>query len=308
MEEGYANAKSTFWLQSQIEGFSREDIDKIEGAGFFNKLLFPSNYVYFLNSKNKVTGGIDQVNSNLIFTFAHGSYNLFEHGDVFIDARGFPGVTTFARIKSNLRSDLSSKGAYSVRSVNDMLYGPSVIFVISCITGRTDGIVPENALSQAFLHAGMNTYIGATRFTADPGYLPPRPLPGGLGFGILGLTKAILDFRLKGIYPEAHFGAVIAEDFIIDLIENDSTVGLALRNSKNKYLEKDGNTTFLWTPPLTFTTGSSIIDEELKILTEQKLLNGNEGSRALGKKYVALHEFTIYGDPAFNPYQSVNNG
>jgi len=25
-------------------------------------------------------------------------------------------------------------------------------------------------------------------------------------------------------------------------------------------------------------------------------------------KYVALHEFTLYGDPAFNSYQSVNDG
>ena len=186
----------------------------------------------FLNSKDKVTGGNDQINSNLIFTFAHGSYNLFEHGDVFIDSVGFPGVTTFSRINSKFRSDLSSKGSYSVRSVNDMEYGPSVIFVVSCITGRTDGIIPENAVSQAFLFAGMNAYIGATRFTADPGYLPPRPLPGGWGIGILGLTKAILDLKLKGEYPVSHFGAALAEDFIIDLIENDATTGLALRNAK----------------------------------------------------------------------------
>ena len=94
----------------------------------------------------------------------------------------------------------------------------------------------------------------------------------------------------------------------MDLIENDSTTGLALRNAKNVYLENDANTTFLWTPPLSFTTGCSFIDEELRILTQPILLNGGEGSRELGKKYVALHEFTLYGDPAFNPYQSVNNG
>jgi len=308
MEKGYSSAKSTFWLQSQREGFSKEDINKIKKMGFLNRLLFPSAIVELLNSKEKVTGGNDQINSNLIFTFAHGSYNLFEHGDVFIDSIGFPGVTTFSRINSKFRSDLSSKGSYSVRSVNDMEFGPSVIFVVSCITGRTDGIIPENAVSQAFLYAGMNAYIGATRFTADPGYLPPRPLSGGVGFGILGLTKAILDLKLKGEYPISHFGAALAEDFIIDLIENDATTGLALRNAKNLYLEKDGNTTFLWTPPLSFTSGCSFIDEELQILTQPTLSNGGEGSRELGKKYVALHEFTLYGDPAFNPYQSVNNG
>jgi hypothetical protein len=31
-----------------------------------------------------------------------------------------------------------------------------------------------------------------------------------------------------------------------------------------------------------------------------------EPTRALAKKYVAVHEFTIYGDPAFNPYQTMN--
>jgi len=308
MEKGFSNTRNTFWLQSQIEGFSKEDIKQIKQTGLLNRLLFPSKFVEFLNSKDKVNGGNDQINSNLIFTFAHGSYSLFEHGDVFIDSRGFPGVTTFSRIISSLRSDLSSKGAYSVRSVNDMDYGPSVIFVVSCITARTDGIIPENALSQAFLYAGMNAYIGATRFTADPGYLPPRPLPGGWGIGILGLTKAILDLKLKGVYPESHFGASLAEDFIVDLIENDATTGLALRNAKNVYLEKDANTTFLWTPPLSFTTGCSFIDEELQILTQPIFSNEGKGSRELSKKYVALHEFTLYGDPAFNPYQSVNNG
>ena len=31
-----------------------------------------------------------------------------------------------------------------------------------------------------------------------------------------------------------------------------------------------------------------------------------EKTRALAKKYVAVHEFTLYGDPAFNPYQTKN--
>jgi len=31
-----------------------------------------------------------------------------------------------------------------------------------------------------------------------------------------------------------------------------------------------------------------------------------EETRAIAKKYVAVHEFTLYGDPAFNPYQPKN--
>jgi hypothetical protein len=307
MGDGYNNVKGTFWLKSQREGFTKSQLNLIKKAGIMNLLLFPKGLVNILSSDKKVTGGIDQCNSNLIFTFAHGSYNLFEHGDVFIDARGFPGVTTWARLYPKLRSDLSAKGAYNIRSVDNMKYGPSVIFVQSCITARIDGIVPENALSQAFLHAGVNTYIGATRFTADPGYLPPRPFKNGLGFGILGLTKAIIDLKLKGEFPQAHFGAVIAEDFIVELIENDATTGMALRNAKNLYMIKDANTTFLWTPPLNFNSGIFEVNKLVNSFTSSTSSDRSEGTRDLGKKFVALHEFNIYGDPAFNPYQSINN-
>jgi hypothetical protein len=223
-----------------------------------------------------------------------------------MESLGFPAVTTNNRFLSSLRSGLSSKGAYNIRAIDGMEYGPSVIFVVSCITARIDGLLPENTLSQAFIHAGVNTYIGATRYTADPGYLPPRPLKDGVGFGILGLTKAIFDLIIKGEYPEAHFGAVIAEDFILNLIKNDTTTGKALRDAKNVYLEKDANDTFLWTPPLANIYGIPELDQE--IINAIKNSISNTETRHLGKKYVALHEFNIYGDPAFNPYQSVNNG
>ena len=307
MGRGAYDVKNTFFLQSQREGFSNNDLKEIKNAGILNRLLFPKSFIHFLNSDIKVTGGDDQLNSNIIFTFAHGSFNLYEHGDVFIDSRGFPFVTAISRMYPSVRSGLSSKGSFDVRSIENMEYGPSVIFVESCITARTDGISAENVLSQTYLHAGVNTYIGATRVTADPGYLEPRPLPGGWGIGILGLTKAILDLKLKHEYPDLHFGAVIAEDFILELTDNNTDVGLALRNAKNMYLEKDANATFLWTPPLTLSTGISFIDEEFLNSVPTGIL-GDDRTRTLDKKYVALHEFTIYGDPKFNPYQPVNEG
>ncbi len=307
MQTGAYDVKNTFFLQSQRVGYSSDDLKQIKNAGLLNRLLFPKSFIHFLNSDVKVTGGDDQLNSNIIFTFAHGSYNLYEHGDIFIDSRGFPFVTVFSRIYPSIRSGLSSKGSFDVRSIENMEYGPSVIFVLSCITGRTDGMSGENVLSQTYLHAGANVYIGATRVTADPGYLEPRPLPGGWGIGILGLTKAILDLKLRDKYPDLHFGTVIAEDFILELTENNTDVGLALRNAKNIFLEKDANSTFLWTPPLTLSTGISFIDEEFLNSVPTGIL-GDDRTRALDKKYVALHEFTIYGDPAFNPYQPVNEG
>ncbi|MDG6229137.1 MAG: C25 family cysteine peptidase, partial [Candidatus Thermoplasmatota archaeon] len=308
MATGYTTAKSTFLLESQREGLSKEDLILIKRTGLLNRLLFPKLFLYSINSDKKVTGGQDQMNSNLIFCFAHGSYNLFEHGDVLIDARGFPFITPLTRIYPPIRSGLSAKGAFDVRGVESMQYGPSVVFVVSCITGRTDGLRPENTISQAFLHAGVNAYIGATRVTADPGYLEPRPLPGGWGIGLLGFLKASLNLLIKNQYPDFHFGAVIGEDFVKELIEEDATTGMALRNAKNVYLPKDANSTFLWTPPLMFTTGSGFIDQMIQ--DEQYQSNPLGGAfqrtKVLDKKYVAFHEFTLYGDPAFNPYQSMN--
>ena len=109
----------------------------------------------------------------------------------------------------------------------------------------------------------MNAYIGATRVTADPGYLEPRPFKQGKGFGILGLLNASYHYFIKDEFPDLHFGAVIAEDFILSLIEDDATTGRALRDAKNVYLEKDANTTFLWTPPLTLSSLHSPIDDLL---------------------------------------------
>ncbi len=284
MEKGGYDVKRTHLLASQSEGF--EDLTQ-----YTSRLNIPFPYfLEFISGDQAVKGGEYQQNSNLIFVFNHGIYYLYVSGDVLLDSRGFPPVTWFSRFLHIISSGLSSKGAYAVRNVVDMDFGPSVIFVESCITARTDGLLPENCLSQAYLHAGMNAYIGATRVTADPGYIEP-----GLifkGFGAKGFTKASLDLLLNGEYPDPHFGAVVAEDFILDLVQNDSTVGMALRNAKNYYLPKDANATFLWTPPLD--------DTNTKI--------GFEPGSFLDKKYVCLHELTLYGDPAFNPYQPSNKG
>ena len=305
METGDFNTTSTMLLQSQREGFDTDELEAIKEAGILNRLLFPKNVINYLSSTEKVTGGKDQLNSSLIFAFAHGFYNLYEFGDILMDSRGFPFVTMFSRIMPTLGSRMSAKGSFDVRSLENAEYGPSVVFIESCITGRTDGMPPEDTLSQTYIHAGANTYIGSTRVTADPGYLDPRPLPGGVGIGVLGLVNATLKYKLKGEYPDLHFGAVIAEDFIIDLIKDNST-GLALRNAKNMFLPKDANSTFLWSPPLSLSSGNSIIDNKYLSTLDNKEM-GVE-TRVLDKKYVALHEFVLYGDPAFNPYQPCNGG
>ena len=303
LSTGFMNVKSTFLASSQREGFSKDDIDLIKQAGLLNRILFPELALSLIASDSKVTGAKDHVNSNFIFTFAHGSFNLFEHGDILMDARGIPFISPLSRIYPPIGSKLNSKGAFDIRSITSMKYGPSVMFVVSCITGRTDGLEPMNTISQSFLHSGLNAYVGATRVTADPGYLDPRPLPGGWGIGTLGLLKATFNYLVRNEYPDFHFGAVIGEDFIFDLIRDDSTTGRALRDAKNQYLPKDANSTFYWTPPLmTSAIPEFLLDQDDTLEPIQQF----KETRALAKKYVAIHEFTLYGDPAFNPYQSQN--
>lgn len=229
-------------------------------------------------------GGQYQMDSNYIFAFDHGTHYLFEAGD----------ALEFDQFGLGLKSGLSGKGSFDVRHVVNMPYNPSVAFIESCLVGKIEGMIPENCLSQAYIHAGVNSFVASTRYTADPGYLEP-----GLifkGFGIYGYLNATRNLRRYGEYPDLHFGAVLAEDFILDIITNNVTVGMALRNAKNAYLPKDANSTFLWTPPLTSSGG----DPTMKITWNWAL--SLEETRALDKKYVCIHEFTLYGDPGFNPY------
>ena len=281
LQEAGFNVKRTHLLASQREGF--KNVAKYTSR--FN-IPFP-HFLELISGDRVVKGGEYQEKSNIIFAFNHGIYYLYESGDVLLDSRGFPPITWLSRFLGPLgiSSGLSSHGSYAVRYVVNMDMGPSVIFVESCIVGRTDGLIPENCLTQAYLHAGVNAIVASTRVTADPGYLEP-----GLifrGFGAKGFVKALFNLIMNGEYPDPHFGAVVANDFILDLANNDNTVGMALRDAKNTYLYKDANSTFLWTPPL-----------------ENGKTNARfEEGRFMDKKYVCLHEFNLYGDPAFNPYQ-----
>ena len=218
-------------------------------------------------------GGKYQIESNYIFAFDHGTYYLFEAGD----------MLDFDQFGLGLKTGLSGKGSYDVRHIVNTPYNPSVAFIESCIVGKIEGLVPQNCLTQAFIHAGIGAIVASTRYTADPGYLEP-----GLifkGFGFYGYFNATKNLILYNKYPSLHFGGLLADNFVLDLLNNNSSVGMALRNAKNKYLPMDANSTFMWTPPLSNAKPYTL-----------------EETRVLDKKYVCLHEFTLYGDPAFNPY------
>lgn len=105
--------------------------------------------------------------SSFIFFCAHGFYYWY------VPSAQESVVATdggFFKIKGT-----GAGGAFDVSHVKDMDFGPSIIFGSSCVTGKIDGIPARNALSQAFLHAGFNTYIGASRLSY--GTLVPTPDP-----------------------------------------------------------------------------------------------------------------------------------
>ncbi|MDD5502424.1 MAG: C25 family cysteine peptidase, partial [Candidatus Thermoplasmatota archaeon] len=75
-------------------------------------------------------------------------------------------------------------GPYAVKHVKYMSMGPSVMALESCITARTDGLKAYNTISQAFLHAGVNAYMGGTRSmwgSITPAMDTPTPLSDKLG-------------------------------------------------------------------------------------------------------------------------------
>ena len=268
IKKGGYNVENTFLTASQREGF--KDLAKYTKRP---QILFP-HLIELLSGERIVKGGDYQQNSNLIYAMGHGIYYLYESGDLLLDARGFPPISWFSRPFSpkGMRSGLSFHGSYSVRHVANMNFGPSTMFLQSCITGRIDGLLPENCLTQAYLHAGINAIVAPTRhqgiiFTG----LKPREF-----------VKTSLDYLVNKGYPDLHFGSLIAEDFILNLIDDD-TVGMALRNAKNAYLPKDAD--------FSFRLGSLLMAKKEK---------------HMDIKNTCHKVFTLYGDPAFNPYQPMN--
>jgi hypothetical protein len=301
IETGDFSVISTTNLESMKDGFTPQALRKINGAGILNRIYFPRLWVKLLANSQRINGGENQENSNYIYSFAHGQPMGFNHGDVFIDSMGFalPGLPGILHqlmsrwlphgISAFLPAGLSSRGAYNVRAVEDMDMGPSVMMVESCFVGRIDGMYPRNCVSQAYIHAGVNTFIASSRGSPGPGYLDLRPRP--LGLGITEYAQTMRLYR-QGQNPDLHLTPLQASLFYTGLINENCDVGTAFRNARNQYLPLDANTTFYWSPPL----------------SQDDTNNNGGGSRVLEKKYVNFYEYNIFGDPAFNPFEPINNG
>lgn len=121
-------------------------------------------------------------------------------------------------------------GGFDTAHVKDMDFGPSVIFASSCVTGKIDGIQPYNALSQSYIHAGFNSYIGASRLSW-----------GGLSImddqsgEAVGSYLGLLTYGYMTGYKYDKDGGLQEET------GGDLPIGEALMLAKNTFIEHEGS-------------------------------------------------------------------
>ena len=294
---GYT-VSTPIYLESGPQGLSDEAIYRLKTANLKNLLFLPVRQLKKYIGEDKVVGGKEQESSNFIFINGHGEPAGYHTGNEALAALGsgyifLPIINQFlARVTKQLgrpgQSLTGAVGAYNVRNVDKMNFGPSFMWLETCLVGWIDGRYPKTCISQAYLHSGMNALlISPTTANVAGGYLEPyRPYS-----SIFGTVRAYIEAKLdakNGVYPDLHFGEKICEDTLTYLKENDdATLGEAFRDAKNRYLPEDADWQMYWTPPL----GSSGI-----------IGSSQPKDNFIENKYVSFQEYCIYGDPAFKPY------
>ena len=170
--------------------------------------------------------------------------------------------------------------------------GPSFMFLDSCTCGKIDGVPPKQSVSMSLLHTGVGTLVASTTGSNIPGgYLPGKNKMYDTPLSVWKAKRTWEKNAENGIYPDLHFGFKVFEDMCAFMEEEDCSVGEALKLSKNKYLPEDIDWELWWTPPL-----SSSADAPDYFGKHEEA------------KYTTYFEFTLYGDPAFNPYEPHNEG
>jgi hypothetical protein len=302
------------------QGFSDEAIDRLKKATWLNRLAFSKRQLKNLIGEEEVKGGELMENSNFIWANAHGNQHLFGMEGIDLVSAGIGGPIIHGALNQILPivgggfmgpgTALMKHVEYSTREVENMDLGPSFLWIESCICGKIDGMYPQVNIGQTCLHAGINALIAApTESNIAGGYLDPKIAMYDVPLSVwLAYLNTSINAK-RGGYPDPHFGYKIYADLCEDLRENDSSIGLALRNARNKYLPEDANWTLWWSPPLII-TGNPWYDYEIaqkwSPMAKNMLKNGK--SPLLRNKYISFQEYTLFGDPAFNPYEPCNRG
>lgn len=285
-------------------GYSDAAIDAMKNKHLRNKIFFDARAVKDIVGEGNVKGKEVLENSNFIFITAHGAQHNFGQPGPEMVSTGFKGllgimpwqeiiehyIPLFAGGFWGPGGDLGKVGDYTPRSIASLDLGPSFIWLESCFLGKINGIYPKAAITPSFIHAGANSIIASTTGSNIPGgYLPEKNF----------MFDTIIGNKLKynqwmrkaeqGEFPEFHFGVKIYNDLCEELKQNDVSIGLAFREAKNKYLPEDADWELWWNPPLSS--------------------GGDAGYGAhVSAKYTSYHEYVLYGDPAFNPYEPINQG
>ncbi|MCJ7571391.1 MAG: C25 family cysteine peptidase [Candidatus Thermoplasmatota archaeon] len=306
------NTQKAMFEAAMLRGLSDESLTQIKNANLLNKLLFSKAQVKKLAGEGAVYGKTIVESSNFLYLNGHGNQHLFGMAGSDLVAAGLGGPIihwilgqTMVPILGGFMGpggDLSKVGDYNTRSVVELELGPSFMWLESCICGKIDGIYPETNIGQAFMHAGLNALIASpTGSNIGGGYLEPKnrmydnPIVTKLKY-----LKQKQGWK-KGVYTEEtsvpHFGFKIYTDLCENLRKNDVSIGLAFRNARNSYLEADANWELWWSPPLVLSASSALYKETSK-----------EDPLKMEAKYVSYQEYLLFADPAFNPYEPVNEG
>ena len=302
------------------QGFSNDAIDTIKKANLFNTLLLSKRQIKKNVGVDVALGGQLQEDSNFILANAHGNQHMFGMGDVGIYKLGFgrsnglmeklmEKISTLMGFGTGL--SLSDYGFYNTRNVENMDLGPSFLWIESCICGKIDGVYPKQGISQAYLHSGCNAVIAATTSSNVPGgYIDEHE--GGItkstkydfpGQTALRYLQANRNAK-NGILPEMHFGFKIYSDLCEELKTEDTSIGLAYREARNRYLPEDAEWPVWWTPPLVIT---GFKDIDAKLLSSSNDDSQTDYEPRLDNKYLSFYEYHLYGDPAFIPYVPFNS-
>jgi len=215
VREGYEGIKTQDWKDSAMNlfgsqipvGTSVTVAEKITDAE--QRVGFTVDHKHYVAlSDSRITSDLYE-RSNFIYFCAHGFWYWFVP----------PGYKPTA-----------VGGSFNTANVYDMNFGPSVLWASSCVTGKIDGIQPYNAISQGFLHSGMNAYIGASRLSWGSVAIVPD-MQSGESFGsYMGLM--FYGYLTGYMYDKS--GSLIFEG------PGDMTVGQAFAMAKNGYIDNDG--------------------------------------------------------------------
>jgi len=328
-EKGDFNARSLEKGAAQRVGFTSEALWEYKTDGILNFIFFPMLKIKFIqgfqnaesftdlswwftsllgDSSELVKGGEYMQDSNLILLDGHAIY--FEQGfaDVMLHSLGAPGFPVLIRYLEMLsRTTLDRHGGYGVREVSNLDMGPAVMLAEGCGSGKIDGILPTNSLASSYLHAGVNAYISPTTYSAFYGALEPRPnFGGGVGFGIVGYIKALFDWKLKNEFPPVEFNQFVFEETMLQMFDEDVSIGQALRDSKNDFLPEKFDDKMRWRPVLNLPPslpGDLVDESENSYKSTAKGLDNYPV-----EKYATIFQVNLLGDPTFNPYEPCNEG